>query len=225
MARFERKYDCDLVRKLSDGVRSSHDISKITGYLAKYIQALQLRYGWRRLKQGAQRGPINPAWKGGRKIDFDGYIVVQAPIDHPSARRAGAILEHRLVMEKILGRYLKPGEVVDHIDGCKLNNDPSNLRLFHNNAAHLRATITGKPHNMSAAGRKNCVGRGNPLPADFRPVDTYGQNKKRGDVRLREILRAREQLGREHPCLSGMEQYQAILDKLSRQEIDRLRAL
>lgn len=34
---------------------------------------------------------------------------------------------HRLVMEKVLGRPLKPTEHVHHIDGDKLNNDPSNL--------------------------------------------------------------------------------------------------
>lgn len=34
---------------------------------------------------------------------------------------------HRIVAEQMLGRPLKKGEIVHHIDGNKRNNDPSNL--------------------------------------------------------------------------------------------------
>lgn len=46
--------------------------------------------------------------------------------------------EHRVVMERILGRKLKKGEVVHHIDGNKKNNKPSNLELCKNQAEHIR---------------------------------------------------------------------------------------
>ena len=36
---------------------------------------------------------------------------------------------HRKVMEEKLGRKLKSDEIVHHIDGNKLNNDPNNLEL------------------------------------------------------------------------------------------------
>lgn len=37
---------------------------------------------------------------------------------------------HRVEMERILGRKLKPGEVVHHIDGDKRNNSPNNLKVM-----------------------------------------------------------------------------------------------
>lgn len=44
--------------------------------------------------------------------------------------------EHRSVMEWMLGRFLRPGEVVHHIDGNKRNNSPENLLLFPSQSAH-----------------------------------------------------------------------------------------
>jgi hypothetical protein len=49
--------------------------------------------------------------------------------------------EHRIVMEKVLGRKLKKGEVVHHIDRNKKNNDPSNLQLFASQREHIKAHL------------------------------------------------------------------------------------
>lgn len=38
--------------------------------------------------------------------------------------------EHRTVAEQMLGRPLKKGEIVHHIDSNKRNNDPSNLQVM-----------------------------------------------------------------------------------------------
>lgn len=46
-------------------------------------------------------------------------------------------MEHRLVAERMLGRLLKPREVVHHEDRDKANNAASNLWLFPDNSAHL----------------------------------------------------------------------------------------
>jgi hypothetical protein len=45
---------------------------------------------------------------------------------------------HRVIMERKLGRPLKRGEVVHHIDGDIRNNDPSNLMLMNSQGDHCR---------------------------------------------------------------------------------------
>ena len=46
--------------------------------------------------------------------------------------------EHRVMAERILGRPLRPGEVVHHEDGNVKNNDPRNLFVFPSQAEHAR---------------------------------------------------------------------------------------
>ena len=46
--------------------------------------------------------------------------------------------EHRRVAERMLGRPLKPGEVIHHINRDKHNNDPSNLMVFATQAEHAK---------------------------------------------------------------------------------------
>lgn len=84
--------------------------------------------------QKGKKGPLSSSWKGGRySTARDKYVYVYAP-DHPHAVKAtngvgGYVLEHRLVMEKIIGRYLHPDEDVNHRNGIKDDNRPENLRL------------------------------------------------------------------------------------------------
>jgi len=82
-------------------------------------------------------GENNPAWKGGRYIEpGKGYVLVRAP-RHQRARQNGYVLEHILVMEKRLGRSLRDGEVVHHLNGNPADNHPENLALHSSNGEHL----------------------------------------------------------------------------------------
>ena len=59
------------------------------------------------------------------------------------ARRRQRYL-HRLVMEILLGRTLRPDEHVHHLDGNKANNRPSNLQLL-SAGAHMSQTNRRHP--------------------------------------------------------------------------------
>jgi len=72
---------------------------------------------------------LHPYWKGGRTINTQGYVLIRMP-SHPNTTCGGYVLEHRLVMEKKLGRYLKSWEEVHHINGKRDDNRDENLFLI-----------------------------------------------------------------------------------------------
>jgi hypothetical protein len=67
-------------------------------------------------------------WKGGQR-KIRGYVLEYAP-DHPHCIDNRYVLQHRLVMEKHIGRYLKKGEVIHHLNGIRHDNRIENLRLM-----------------------------------------------------------------------------------------------
>lgn len=78
----------------------------------------------------------SPNWNGGKRTGrTDKYIQVYRPA-HPYASKEGYVMEHRLVMEQKLDRYLKPNEIVHHINGNCSDNVPENLELFDSVGLH-----------------------------------------------------------------------------------------
>lgn len=210
-----------LIAELCDGERTSKEIAGKLSENVKYVQRTMKAFDLPRRSRGAQKGSENPSWCGGRSIDLDGYVTVPCP-DWMSGRRIGRVFEHRLVMAREIGRDLLPTEVVDHIDGLHLHNDPSNLRLFSSNAEHLKATISGQVPNWSSDGiqRMNSTRR---QRSESQRVDTYRQRRANGDVRLQQILLAALQLGTDSPYLSGTHRLLEIagIDWQSRSSLKR----
>lgn len=72
----------------------------------------------RGISRPGKKGEEHPNWKGG-KVD---YYQKQA----------------RKIMEKYLGRELRNGETVHHLDGNTRNNDIKNMYLFQSNSEHTK---------------------------------------------------------------------------------------
>ena len=83
-----------------------------------------------------------PSPVGTKRINKQGYVMVFQPNNFDAIRRReanpesrkerdrGWILEHRYVMEQIMGRALHKWESVHHRDGNRQHNDPANLELW-----------------------------------------------------------------------------------------------
>lgn len=73
-----------------------------------------------------------------RYINRDGYVVVYVPPEERPASWANrksrvkgtSDREHRVVMRKLIGRDLLPGENVHHKNGIRTDNRPENLELW-----------------------------------------------------------------------------------------------
>ena len=109
--------DCDF-RAVSRGMCSRHAEQRKRGLIDSNGTKLRDRLPGGRPK-------LKTKW-----IGRDGYVAVQAPSNHPLARQDGSIMEHRLVVEQTLGRYLESWEIVHHKNGIRSDNRPENLELM-----------------------------------------------------------------------------------------------
>lgn len=104
----------------------------------------QARKGWRptpeqvakmRANMTYNYGEKHHNWKGGKYLTADGYYRVQRK-GHPYAKEGGYVLEHRLVMEDHLGRFLERTEVVHHLNGIRTDNRLENLVVIGSHREH-----------------------------------------------------------------------------------------
>lgn len=168
------EYPVDLIREwIASGDTQQMIADRLASQLdpritAKLIYKVCKKHGIGCQRTGPRAGEGHPKWMGGRIRVKNGYIKVACP-DHPTcialnARRAAAakgayypkqkyVWEHRLLMEKKLGRYLTENEVVHHIDGNPSNNALDNLMLFQTNAEHLAFDLKGKCPEWTPRGK------------------------------------------------------------------------
>lgn len=130
--------------------RSGHSLKAIAKKVktrADTVKKCLSRLGvYEKQKTGA-RLEKNGNWKGGRVVTVDGYVKIRVP-----GRKPAYVPEHRLVMENMIGRLLRPKEVVHHRNGDRADNRPANLQLFSENKFHLAHELTGRRPNWTPEG-------------------------------------------------------------------------
>lgn len=117
-------------RKSIRGIAQEQSVCKTT--ILNYLNKFNIKS---RTPSEAILGNLNH-YKG-KSIHSSGYILIYAP-NHPNKDCHNYVAEHRLVIEKHLGRYLTFEEVVHHKNGIKADNKMTNLMLFPNRKTHQR---------------------------------------------------------------------------------------
>lgn len=145
----------ELVMKMNAEGRSLAEIARTVGTTGHRVHDFLRRNGVTRQFPTSFRGEDCHKWKGGRFVDHEGYVWVYCG-PHPYGKKPDMrhIKEHRLVMEKHLGRYLKPNEVVHHKNGIRDDNRLENLELFDANSKHLKHELTGRVPKWTENGSK-----------------------------------------------------------------------
>lgn len=139
-----RKATNGQIQSLAEQGLTHRQIAEALGVTESAIERRCRSMGLRTGRTGPRSGAGHPEWGGGRHLDKHGYILIWAPF-HPRARTNGCVLEHILLQEVVLGRYLGTEEVVHHKDSHPYHNWPENLAVYASNADHLIDELTGQP--------------------------------------------------------------------------------
>lgn len=123
-------------RESNLGLKRSPDFCRKMSLIAsKRKRTDEYKEKMRQSLLGKYPGPMSSGWKGGRRKQGKGYWLIYSP-QHPLRSKTKYVLEHRLVVEKYLGRYLEAENDVHHVNGKKDDNRPENLIAFKTRGAH-----------------------------------------------------------------------------------------
>src|SRR5260370_39083644 len=122
----------ETIRRMCESGAGLRDIMKVLGTSTKTIKRVMQENGIVLKHKLGDKGENSVGWKGGRRIDAKGYVLVWVDPKDPMAEMEfidNYVREHRLVMARKLGRPLKPYESVHHINGDRQGNGTGKLQL------------------------------------------------------------------------------------------------
>ena len=85
-----------------------------------------------------RKGKKPSNYKGWKNLE--GYVLIVCPT-HPHRSKQNYVFQHRLVVEKKLGRYLTKQEIVHHLNGIRNDNRPENLVVTNRQSHNTKSLI------------------------------------------------------------------------------------
>lgn len=128
--RFRNKGEAGVTQSL----RPRDRVCSLDGCDKKHSSGGYCQRHYMRVWKTGDPGPVESTrrWRPERVVSpRDGYARIRVE-GHPRADKAGMVLEHIVVMERMIGRPLdwRAGEQVHHVNGVKDDNRPENLELW-----------------------------------------------------------------------------------------------
>lgn len=142
----------------------------------KNISKNNAKYWLGKKRHGLNRKP------DGRKVHSAGYILIWSP-GHPYQRQ-NYVFEHRLIMEKNIGRILFPHEIVHHINEIKYDNRIENLKLMTKSSHASHHSLINQPKGICKI--PNC---GKPLEG-LGLCNKHYIAKKRGYISYKNLFKS-----------------------------------
>lgn len=109
--------------------KTFQEVCIVEGCDKKFLAKYMCQKHYKSFVAWLDKDRVTEDWEKYSKADEKGYTKLYRPT-HPNATKYGMIMEHRLVMESIVGRLLEKHETVHHKNGNRKDNRPENLELW-----------------------------------------------------------------------------------------------
>lgn len=125
---------CNRLRKMGVDIRPNYSYRKGVHLTQEHKDKISKAIGGRKLsgealEKNRKSHEKLKLKKEGHRMMASGYVLIYYPT-YENCGKKGYVSEHRLVMEKHLGRYLTKDEVVHHINGIRTDNRIENLQVM-----------------------------------------------------------------------------------------------